>query len=650
MNSHTRLAVNRHGRLVLPSSYFLDLDFSLFDSLEQFSQVVARDFEEKAPTATDIVERVASGRYKDRFSLLRDLGLHLFWVNRYSLTMYEKIPTRWRDVPRRRDDVFLPVVTPWKDSEEKIATIAAAYSSLPSKWDPLGEDSIFESFIDVMRHKLHLANEILPIKPTVAEALQRPSSLTFAISGHDPDYPVFSDEEILDYQQCQPELESLGRCAMVLHNQYPWDWAATRLEEVGNLSDDDFVVLFHPRGHAITDFIRRAKRPRSRSAPTRPAVIAQPPVRPYSAIDVRNDFEVMPLIEALAAVKGEFAFTNDDVIRNAAFNWSPMSADEIFEKTGIRQRLYTHRRLEHIALQAAEAALAKSGRTPDQIGAVVCCSCTNDRLIPSMATWISGELGIFQTQASFDIVAACAGFLYGLAETVRLLQEVRRPVLLICAEKFSDKIGSIRTSRMIFGDGAAALVIVPAPDGRASDIEVIQTYASGPVTEVNSIIWPNPSFDNNITVYGPEVKALVSRYLAQMMDEVRALPGPSGETSLLSAIELIVPHQANKTMVVSLAEAAGIAADRLYFNIEQVGNVSAASIPLAIFDAVIEGLIDRPKLIFAPGFGAGAVAGYSVLRVDPSIVVSAATELDVHDFYEQGRVTSSEDVYAAFGT
>jgi 3-oxoacyl-[acyl-carrier-protein] synthase III len=267
-----------------------------------------------------------------------------------------------------------------------------------------------------------------------------------------------------------------------------------------------------------------------------------------------------------------------------------------------------------------------------------------------MATWISGELGIFQTQASFDIVAACAGFLYGLAETVRLLQEVRRPVLLICAEKFSDKIGSIRTSRMIFGDGAAALVIVPAPDGRASDIEVIQTYASGPVTEVNSIIWPNPSFDNNITVYGPEVKALVSRYLAQMMDEVRALPGPSGETSLLSAIELIVPHQANKTMVVSLAEAAGIAADRLYFNIEQVGNVSAASIPLAIFDAVIEGVIDRPKLIFAPGFGAGAVAGYSVLRVDPSIVVSAATELDVHDFYEQGRVTSSEDVYAAFGT
>jgi NAD(P)-dependent dehydrogenase (short-subunit alcohol dehydrogenase family) len=67
-------------------------------------------------------------------------------------------------------------------------------------------------------------------------------------------------------------------------------------------------------------------------------------------------------------------------------------------------------------------------------------------------------------------------------------------------------------------------------------------------------------------------------------------------------------------------------------------------------DAVLEGVIDRPKLIFAPVFGAGAVAGYSVLRVDPSIVVSGATEHDEHNFYGQGRVTSSEDVYAAFGT
>ena len=75
--------------------------------------------------------------------------------------------------------------------------------------------------------------------------------------------------------------------------------------------------------------------------------------------------------------------------------------------------------------------------------------------IPSVATWLSGQLGIYQTHGSFDLVAACAGFPYGLGEAVRLLQEVKRPVLVVCAEKFSDKIGSVRTSRMIFGDGAS---------------------------------------------------------------------------------------------------------------------------------------------------------------------------------------------------
>ena len=114
------------------------------------------------------------------------------------------------------------------------------------------------------------------------------------------------------------------------------------------------------------------------------------------------------------------------------------------------------------------------------------CSCTSTRLIPSVATWLSAELGIYQTHASCDIIAACAGMPYGLSEAVRLLQEVNRPVLLVCAEKFSDKIGNVRTSRMLFGDAAAAIVIGPAPQGTAPDIDVMNTYASGPVKEVNA--------------------------------------------------------------------------------------------------------------------------------------------------------------------
>ncbi|HMB15122.1 MAG TPA: 3-oxoacyl-[acyl-carrier-protein] synthase III C-terminal domain-containing protein, partial [Pelovirga sp.] len=244
--------------------------------------------------------------------------------------------------------------------------------------------------------------------------------------------------------------------------------------------------------------------------------------------------------------------------------------------------------------------------------------CTSNRLIPSTATWLSGQLGILQTHCSADIVAACAGFPYGVAEAVRLLREVERPILLVLAEKFSDKIGNARPSRMIFGDGAAALVIAPTTGER--DIHVVQTYASGPFSQVNSIIWPNYDFDNDITVYGPEVKALVKRYLNQMISELNELKGLKGGKSLMNDIDVIVPHQANKTMIIDIAVPQGISADDIYFNIAEVGNASAASIPIALADSVFDGAVTKPSLVFAPGFGAGAVGGYVVLSLDPAIV------------------------------
>src|SRR5262249_55028354 len=161
--------------------------------------------------------------------------------------------------------------------------------------------------------------------------------------------------------------------------------------------------------------------------------------------------------------------------------WSPMTAEAIHRKTGIAERRYTQLDLDQMALIAAQRALAKSGRRPEEIGAVIFCSCTSTKMMPSLATWLSGQLGMYQTHASCDIGAACAGLPYGLAEAVRLLQEVERPVLVVCGEKFSDKIGTVRTSRMIFGDGAAALVIGPAPVGTPGDVEWYQTYASGPM-------------------------------------------------------------------------------------------------------------------------------------------------------------------------
>jgi hypothetical protein len=127
----------------------------------------------------------------------------------------------------------------------------------------------------------------------------------------------------------------------------------------------------------------------------------------------------MPRLESLAGVTGEYVCINEDIIRNASWNWSPMTAGDIAAKTGIGQRRYTHQALEELAAEAARAAQDRAGRTPAEIGAVLCCTCTSQRLIPSMATWLSAELGIFQTHASADLIAACAGLPYGLLEAIR---------------------------------------------------------------------------------------------------------------------------------------------------------------------------------------------------------------------------------------
>jgi 3-oxoacyl-(acyl-carrier-protein) synthase III len=410
------------------------------------------------------------------------------------------------------------------------------------------------------------------------------------------------------------------RQAMVLHNAYPWERERSQPWPASRVGDDDVVVVLHPRSPDVLEFLHRVRCPRRRRPATVRAVARPPAVAPCVPVEVRRAFAVMPRVEAIAGHRGELVVTNEDLVRNAAIWWSPMTAAEIEQKTGIAQRRYTTLELDDLALGVAEAALQTAGRRAGELAAVLVCSCTSARTMPSIAARLSARLGIYQTAAAYDLVAACAGLPYTLAQAVRMLQEVRRPILIVGAEKFSDKIGPVRTSRMLFGDGAAAVIVGPAGPGDPPDIEVFQTYASGPVSEVESIVWPNPDFDHGVTVHGPEVRALVRRYLVQMVRELGALSDPDGGGPLLDTIDLVVPHQANRTMVTALAGEAGIPPARLYFNIDRVGNTSAASIGLALEDAVRDGVIDRPRRVFTPAFGAGAVGGYVVMRVDPDVV------------------------------
>lgn len=614
-----RFIVNRHGRIVFPFNFLPDLDFSVFDTLEQFELVVTRDFDKKAPSEAEIKARLESDAYRSRYELLQDLALYLRNINRYALTMYEKRPTRWEDVPRRRDDVFMPTLQLSTDVERVAAALESAYHKAASGKDRYVEDKVYEILLDVYRCGVGAA-EASPLHRTVGEHVEDRDACAYQLIHYDPDFPGYTYNDIVDYAHLVPEVEALMRHAMVLHNQYGWSPHDVRLTPVEQLQPNDIVVVLHPKNDAVREFVRRTRRQTVNRPALSPPVEAKLPLTPVQPVVVKKQLAIMPRLEALAVCKGERICTNEDLIRNTAYSWSPMSAADILQKTGIEERRYTERSLEEISLDAARAALTKSGRRAEEISAVLFCSCTSARTMPAVSTWISAQLGMLQTHASCDILAACAGLSYGLSEGIRLMQESGRAVLIIGGEKFSDKVGTVRTSRMLFGDGAAALVIGPAPSGQAPDIEVFQTYASGPVCEVDAIVWPNPDFDNNLTVYGPDVKSLVKRYLHQMVDELRALPRPDGLPGcLLDVVDLVVPHQANKTMVTGLAREAGISADRLYFNIETMGNTSAASIPIALHDAIRGGVIDHPMRIFAPGFGAGATAGYVVMRVDPAL-------------------------------
>ena len=265
--------INKHGKIVFPSNCFPDLDFSTLESLEQLDAVVRRDFDSKAPTGTDILERIKSGAYQSKFELMRDMALNLFWANRFKMTMYDVRPTRWADVPRSRDDVFVPILTPWEDRETKVAAVQSAYPNLPAQWDAEVEDSIFEILFDVFGHRRNHATKLSAVIPTVAELLADPGNQTLRLNRYDPDFRRYSYAEIIDCDEDVAELEALRRWSMVLHNQYPWDRSEAALVAVGDLRDDDYVVVFHPRDREVATVPvprrRRGTAPK-KAAPGRP--------------------------------------------------------------------------------------------------------------------------------------------------------------------------------------------------------------------------------------------------------------------------------------------------------------------------------------------------------------------------------------------
>ena len=463
---------------------------------------------------------------------MRDVALNLFWVNRFAMTMYEKRPTRWRDVPRARDDVFLPVLAPWQDGDARWTRCERASPTLPPAWDARGRGRIF-GCCSTCSGTAHHASELPAIQPTVAELLADPTQLTFPLAPTTPTTRSYWLRRHRRLQRGRAELEALHRLGDGAAQPVPVGPRATRLTPVGELQPTTTSWCFHPRNRDVDDSSDRARARRGHRR--------HPGASPRRRSDQAAD-PALPAGRRARAVQGAAArsrrwpssrarrsCTNEDLIRNTAYSWSPMTAEEISEKTGIESRVYTARALEDIALQAAARGPGQAGRAPEEIGAVIFCSCTSTQLDA-----VGGDLAVRSAGHVPDALlvrhrrrlrraalragrgdpAAAGGGPAGAAGLRRevLRQDRHRPAV---ADDLRRRRRGARGRRR----AAAA---------SSTDIEVLQTYASGPVSEVNSIIWPNPEFDNNITVYGPEVKALAGRYLTQMIDELRCQPDPDG--------------------------------------------------------------------------------------------------------------------------
>lgn len=277
-----------------------------------------------------------------------------------------------------------------------------------------------------------------------------------------------------------------------------------------------------------------------------------------------------------------------------------------------------------LAVEAAKAALAKAGRKPEDINVIVLATATPDYFgFPSTACIVQDKLGAVNA-AAFDVNAGCTGFIYGLDIASSLIAAPahasgdRRTALVIGAETLS-RISDWgdRATCVLFGDGAAAFVI-ERDDGAQDGLLHAWLRAKGSGAKYLYLSQPErtKTFERLPYVTPPSIvmdgKAVYMFAVKAITDTIEALLAESGLA--LDAIKWIVPHQANARIVQAAAKRFGIADERIYMNIEEYANTSAASIPLAMNEMAEKGLLAKGDLVMAMGFGAGLTYGGVIIR------------------------------------
>ncbi|KAF0170886.1 MAG: 3-oxoacyl-acyl-carrier-protein synthase III [Rhodobacteraceae bacterium] len=318
-----------------------------------------------------------------------------------------------------------------------------------------------------------------------------------------------------------------------------------------------------------------------------------------------------------AVVKGVGHYLPERVVPNAELETLVDTTDEwITSRSGIKRRHYAAegQTTSDLGTRAAQAALADAGLTADDIDAIIVATSTADLTFPSCATMVQGALGMTRGYA-FDVQAVCAGFVFALntANALIISGQVQR-VLVIGAETFSRLMDwTDRSTCVLFGDGAGALVLEAATGtGTTADRGILSTdlHSDGRLRDILYVDGgTSTGTTGHLRMEGKEVFRHAVEKLAETAHLALDKVGLSG-----GDVDWIVPHQANIRIIEATAKRMQVPMDRVVVTVQDHGNTSAASIPLAMSIGKARGQIKTGDLLVAEAIGGGLAWGSVVLR------------------------------------
>ncbi|MEO2153361.1 MAG: beta-ketoacyl-ACP synthase III [Aquificota bacterium] len=306
-------------------------------------------------------------------------------------------------------------------------------------------------------------------------------------------------------------------------------------------------------------------------------------------------------------ILGVGAYLPSKVLTNYDLEKMVDTSDEwITERTGIKERrIAENETVVEMALKAAEKAIEQAQIDKEEIELIILATLSPQLGFPATACLVQEALGLENNAMAFDISAACSGFLYGLdIADAYLKSQKKKTALVIGAEKLSSIIDwSDRSTCVLFGDGAGAAVVRYEPND-PSDVLSSKLYTKGKEWK---ILYRD--LCGYLKMEGRKVfKEAVNSMTKSSLEAIKE----AGLTP--EDIDLVIPHQANFRIIKALAEKLNIPLEKVYVNVNRYGNTSAASIPIAMYEAIEEGKLQRGMNVLLTAMGGGLTWGSMVLR------------------------------------